>query len=217
MATLSGLNSRLNLRLRNSSGATNSKHTDRSRAGEALPPLIVMSDSVRLPDPAAIIDSLPAGTAIILRHYSEPDRRPMADRLVRACRARQLRVLVAGDAQLAIAVGADGVHLPEHLVTTGSLRWRAWRRPDWLVTAAAHSHSAIVSAQRADADAVLGSPVFSTISHSEATPIGPLRFAAICRTSVLPVYALGGVTPELAFRLIGSGAVGIAGIGGFTC
>ena len=215
MATLSDLNGRLNLRLRKSSAAIASKHADLCRAGAALPRLIVMSDSERLPDPVAIIDGLPSGTTIILRHYSEPNRRSMADRLVRACRPRRLRVLVAGDAQLAVAVGANGVHLPEHLVAAGSLRWRAWRRPDWLVTAAAHSHSAIVRAHRVSADAVLVSPVFPTISHSEAAPIGPLRFAAMCRASHLPVYALGGVTPELAFRLIGSGAVGIAGISGF--
>lgn len=182
----------------------------------ALPPLIVMTDSRRLADPTPAIAGLERGCAVILRHYGEPGREEMARWLAGLCRRRGLRLLIAGDGRLAAAVGAGGVHLPEAAALRGPGVWSRWRRPGWLVTAAAHSPAALFAAVRAGADAALLSPVFATPSHPDAHPLGPLRFAAWCRRSPLPVYALGGISPSAARRLAGSGAVGLAGIGAFT-
>ncbi len=183
--------------------------------GSGLPPLILMTDSVRLADPLAAVAALHPGTAMILRHYDVADRAGLARALARACRARRVRLLIAGDVRLALAVGAGGVHLPEFMVT-GRPEWRAWWRPGWLVTAAAHSPGALFRAARAGADAALLSPVFATASHPEAMPIGTARFAAWARNGPLPVYALGGVNAANFSRLRAAGAAGFAGIGGLT-
>jgi thiamine-phosphate pyrophosphorylase len=144
------------------------------------------------------------------------DRPALARRLRRLTKDRGLRLLVAADARLACAIGADGFHLPEAAACSGNRTWRRWRRPGWLVTAAAHSPRAMFASAALAVDAVLLSPVFSTASHPEATPLGALRFARMVRASPLPVYALGGVTaPRMG--LIGlSGAVGVAGISGIA-
>lgn len=159
---------------------------------------------------------LPPGSAVILRDYGAPDRAARAVSLVWLCRARRLRLLVAGDARLALAAGAHGLHLPEGLACGSDRRWRLWRKPDWLVTAAAHSPGAIARARRAGVDAVLLSPVFPTASHPGATTLGALRFAAWTRKAGVPVYALGGMTAATSRRLSGSGAAGIAAISGFA-
>ncbi len=180
----------------------------------ALPPLILMTDTLRLADPISAVAALPRGSAVILRHYGMAQRLALGRALAVICRRRGLLLLVAGDRRLAAAIGASGVHVPE-----GAVRDRprgTIRRPgdrNWLVTAAAHSPAAIRLAARAGADAVLLSPVFATQSHRDAKPIGALRFARWCRRSPLPVYALGGVSNVTAPRLRGSGAAGIAGIG----
>lgn len=186
----------------------------RTRA-QAFPGLILMTDAERLADPRPAIESLPRGSAVILRHYGVADRAALARALAALCRGRGLVFLVAGDPRLAVAVGADGLHLPEALVRR-ERQWRLWRRPGWLVTAAAHSLAAVMRAVRAGVDAVLVSPVFPTGSHPEAAPLGSLRFAAIARRSPVAVYALGGVTAETARRLAGSGACGFAAIRGLT-
>jgi len=175
-----------------------------------------MTDETRLADPLPAFRSLPAGSAVIVRHYGDPARADLAARLVKESRGRGLRVLIAGDARLALKIGAHGLHLPEDMVRHGDGAWRNWRRPNWLVTAAAHSPQALFRAWRAGADAALLSPVFSTASHPGTVPLGPVRFSRWCRMSPLPVYALGGVTPETVQRLKHSGAAGIAGIGGFV-
>jgi thiamine-phosphate pyrophosphorylase len=94
-------------------------------------------------------------------------------------------------------------------------RGQTWRKPGWLVTAAAHSPQALFRAWRSGADAALLSPVFPTTSHPKTRPMGIMRFASWCGASPLAVYALGGVTPANARRLKDCGAEGVAGIGGF--
>jgi thiamine-phosphate pyrophosphorylase len=175
-----------------------------------------MTDSRRLADPAAAIAGLPRGSAVILRHYEDPAREALGRRLLELSRGAGVRLLVAGDARLAVRLRADGLHLPEWMARRGTAAWRRWRQPGWLVTAAAHSPAALWRAARAGADAALLAPVFATASHPRAEPLGVLRFAAWCRRAPLPVYALGGVTAATAPRLAAGGAAGIAAIGGLA-
>ncbi len=215
MATLAGLASRLKRRAIARAGTGTA-----CRQRPSLPACILIVETTRLGDPAAAIARLPRGSAVILRDYFAPDRTARAAHLAALCRHRRLRLLVAiagsADARLALAVGAGGVHLPEGVVAWGDRRWRRWRKHGWLVTAAAHTPAAIARARRAGVDAVLVSAVFPTASHPGAATIGPVRFAAWTRTAGLPVYALGGMTPLSARRLMPSGAVGIAAVSGFA-
>ncbi len=181
----------------------------------ALPSLILMTDSRRLAEPEPIVSRLPRGSAVILRHYDDPDRAALADRLSRLCRRIGIRLLIAGDGRLAAAVSAGGMHLPETLIARAPRTWRLWRQPGQLVTAAAHSPAAMMGAARAGVDAVLLSPVFPTESHPGAPALGSLLFARWARNSPLPVYALGGVSANTIGRLVGSGTVGVATVGGF--
>ncbi len=187
-----------------------------SQAFTRLPPLLLMTDAVRVPDPIAAARTLPPGAGIILRHYDHPDRAPLAQRLAAECRQRRIPLLLAGDQHLALAVGAAGLHVPEGMLPTRTHWNGARRRSDWIVTAAAHSPAAIARAAASGVDAVLLAPVFATVSHPAAAPLGVLRFAAMVQASPLPVYALGGISAATAPRLINSGAIGIAGIGAFT-
>ena len=172
-----------------------------------------MTDPVRLPDPAPLLARLPRGSGVILRDYGHPDREARARNLARRCRRLGLELLVAGDAALALRVGAAGVHLPEHLVRrmAGCGCWRR-PRPDFRITAAAHGEAALAAAVRLGVDAVLLSPVFATASHPEGPSLGPLRFAALVSGTRLPVYALGGLSPRRAGRLRPLALAGFAGI-----
>lgn len=190
----------------------------RRRHGSAafLPPLLVMTDAKRLADPRAVLDGLPRGAAIVLRHYEldRAARTALARALVPACRARGLRLLVAGDPAMAAASGADGVHLPEWMTRArGAGGFRLHRRPGWIVTAACHSEAALIRARRVGADAAVLAPVFATRSHPDTPALGAVRFAALAHGSSLPVYALGGITGAGVRRLRGSAAAGVAGIG----
>jgi thiamine-phosphate pyrophosphorylase len=88
------------------------------------------------------------------------------------------------------------------------------RRPGWILTVAAHSPRAVLTAARLGADAVVVSTAFESRSASAGRPLGPLRLAAIARASPVPVYALGGVDMKNARRLSATGVYGIAAIDG---
>jgi thiamine-phosphate pyrophosphorylase len=180
-----------------------------------LPALVLVTDTARLPDPAAACRRLKRGAGVLLRHYDAPDRPLLAARLAALARARRLTLLVAGDWRLAAAVGAAGVHLPEGMARRGVLApLLGWvRRRGRLLTVAAHSPAALGRARRLGADAALLSPAFPTRSHPGAPAIGPLRFAAWARRAGLPVIALGGVDAATAARLRACGAAGLAAVG----
>ena len=181
----------------------------------ALPKLIFMTDEGRQKDPFPTVRCLPSGSAVILRHYKDPARVELASRLINETRGKKIKILISGDIRLATKVGAQGIHIPEFMAQHCSWTWQNWRKPTWLITAAAHSPKALIRAKKLGAHAALLSPVFSTNSHPDAPPLGVLKFTAWCKKSPLTVYALGGVTQTNARRLKNSNIQGIAGISAF--
>lgn len=184
-----------------------------ARGNSGLPALLMMTDEQRLPDPCPAAHALPAGSGIVLRHYDDPDRLALGRRLAAICRRRGLLLLVAGDPRLALRLGADGVHLPEHRAAACTTARRLGLA---VITVAAHSETAVRRAARLGADAVLLSPVFATRSHPGAPTLGPWRFARLAGSSEIAVYALGGMTADTARRLKGSRAAGVAAIGALS-
>jgi thiamine-phosphate pyrophosphorylase len=175
-------------------------------AHSPLPPLVLMTDDDRLPDPVAAAKALPFASMVIVRARERARREAVAKSLLPVVRSRDLFLVIAGDVALALAFGADGVHLPEARIGEAATI-RACHRI--LVTASAHSLAAL--RQAAWIDALLLSPVFPTASHPGRPVLGPLRAAIMARAARVPVYALGGVTADNAGRL--AGFSGIAAIG----
>jgi 8-oxo-dGTP diphosphatase len=118
-------------------------------------------------------------------------------------------VLINSDVELALRLGADGVHL------TSAKLARLKQRPalGWCAVSC-HNADEVVRAGQLGVDfAVLG-PVKATPSHPDAPPLGWKGFAASVRAASLPVFALGGMQPhdlETAWRY---GAQGIAMVRG---
>jgi len=175
----------------------------------ALPPLVLMTDDERLPEPRAAASRLPPGSLIVLRARERDRRRRLAASLARIAAQRGLYLLIADDPNLACS--AHGAHFPE--ARAGEIAyWRA-RRPHLLFTASAHSLRAAVRAASFGADAVLLSPVFATKSHPGRAALGPMRLRAIAALLPASVYALGGIDETNVLRLSGAGLAGIAAIG----
>lgn len=89
-------------------------------------------------------------------------------------------------------------------------------RPAWVKTLSASCHSAaeIEQAEALGCDFVLLSPVMKTASHPEAEPLGWELFSQLANQAKVPVYALGGLSPNDACTSFDSGAQGIAAIRG---
>ena len=177
---------------------------------KALPPLLFFTDPVRTPEPEAIANRLPKGSAIVYRSFGALDAEAVARRLLSIAKARGLILLIGQNAALARKVGAHGVHLPERLAHLALPLKRA--QPQWLVTSAAHS---LAAARRARSDAVVISVVFASNSASAGRSLGPIRLAARVRLASRPAYGLGGISNPTVGRLLGAGLIGLAAVEGF--
>ena len=137
-----------------------------------------------------------------------PDRRePFAAAAVALCHAQGARVLVNGDAQLAWALGADGVHL------SGSQLASLRGRPGFpLVAASCHDAMDLARAADAGLDFVVVGTVMPTPSHPGRATLGWQGVAKLLANCPLPAYAIGGLgrTDLDSARLVG--AHGIAAI-----
>ncbi len=173
-----------------------------------LPPVWQFTDPVRLPDPLRAINDLPSGSGMVFRHFGDTAYRSLGPLLRDRCRERGLVFLVGSDVDLAAALNADGIHLPERMAAEITTVRAA--RPKGLITAAAHSLNALRLINTADA--VFVSPVFWSDSPSAGAPIGARLFSEWVSRISYPVYALGGVNADTASKLLNSGCAGIAGI-----
>jgi thiamine-phosphate pyrophosphorylase len=167
-------------------------------------PLVMMTDD-RKADWAGAARRLPHGSVVVVRARDAAKRRYLAEQLNGVA-----RLLIADDPELAVDMGAAGLHLPERRMREAG-HWRT-RFPHWIITSSAHSLKALMGAQYLDA--VFLSPVFATASHKAARPLSPVRAAFIAARSPVPVYALGGINARNAV-LLAPAFSGIAGIGLF--
>jgi thiamine-phosphate pyrophosphorylase len=119
-------------------------------------------------------------------------------------------VLVNERADVALAAGADGVHLPEH-----SLPGRAIREmvgDGCIVGRSVHSVEAAERAQREGADFVEVGAVYETASKPGAAASAEL-VRAVADAVRVPVIAVGGVTAQNVAEVVEAGADGVAVIG----
>ncbi len=179
-------------------------------AATTLPPLVLLTDDERLPDPFAAIRALPCGSLVIVRARSSARRAALATSLAPLFRERSLKWIIADDPLLAADTGAHGVHFPEAKIPLAA-RWRV-RRPRWLITCSAHSLPACGRAVRAGADAILLAPIFATGSHPGRSGLGSLHARLIASIVPAPIYALGGIDAHSAKRLAGAPLAGLAAV-----
>lgn len=155
---------------------------------------------------AAQLESL-ARQALGAIHNRQPNRDTPATRL-----------LINSRSDIALAVGADGVHLPSRDISVRDAR-RAGEivfsrnsklaAGKWMVAASCHSEEEVRAAAEQGADFVVFAPVLQKKEGGSPTGLEALRSA--CRHPV-PVLALGGVTLENAQSCLAAGAAGVAGI-----
>lgn len=146
-------------------------------------------------------------------------REPQRDTRSYVTLARRLSALLRGglilhaghpDAQRLAQAGGWGLHLP-----SGGDLTTARAAIDGQLGISCHSSADIANAVAAGADYVTISPVFQPISKpNDSRPLfGIDRLIETIRDSNIPVFALGGLTPENAALCRAAGTHGVATLG----
>jgi thiamine-phosphate pyrophosphorylase len=130
------------------------------------------------------------------------------------------RIIVNDRLDVALAAGANGVHLGGSSLPVVEVR--AWLRregarlkvaEDFLVGRSSHSLDEAQQAARDGANYIIFGPVYATPSKAQyGAPQGIERLTEVCRAVQIPVLAIGGIAAENASACLRAGAAGIAAI-----
>jgi thiamine-phosphate pyrophosphorylase len=150
-------------------------------------------------------------TAVQLREKDLPAAAllPLARELRDLTRRYDARLLINDRIDLALAVQADGVHLGGHSMPADVVR--RLTGPDMLIGVSTHSVTDVQRAAELGADFVTFGPVYATPSKAAyGPPQGLQALAEACLATSLPVFALGGITPQRLSETLQTGVAGIA-------
>ena len=180
------------------------------------PALVLVTDSARLRGRAledVVREAVLGGADVVqLREKGMPhDALVALGARVRDAIAGRALFFVNGDVDAAVALGADGVHLPEGGPAIADVRPRVGGHV--LISRAVHSVEAALQAERDGADIVQLGTAFETASKPGRAPLGVDGVRAVCAAVRVPAIAIGGITAANAGGVLRAGATGVAVIG----
>ena len=157
--------------------------------------------------PAAVAAALDGGARLIQyrdKHAGPAERRARAEVLLRLCRRRGAALLINDDLELAVAAGADGVHLGATDTPVAEARARL---PDGLVGASCYDDlERARAAARAGASYVAFGSFHPSPTKPGAARADPGLLARARRELSTPICAIGGIRAGSAPPLLAAGA-----------
>ena len=135
-----------------------------------------------------------------------------AKRFVSLCRTLGAVSIINDRADIALAAGADGVHVGQSDLEAG--RARALLGPDKIIGVSAHSPEEARRARKAGANYLGCGAAFATGTKSDAKPISKETIRTVTAAAGVPVVAIGGVNRENILELRGLGLAGVAMVSG---
>ena len=141
--------------------------------------------------------TLPSGTLL-----------PLAERLRARCAAARVPFIVNDRVDLAVAVGADGVHLGQDDLPPAAAR--AMLPVGRIMGLSTHTLEQAAAAQAAGADYVAVGAMFPTTTKPEFQLVGPALARQVRPLVRVPLVGIGGITPENAAEVVRAGADGVA-------
>ena len=122
--------------------------------------------------------------------------------------AGRAKLLVNDRVDVALALNADGVQLPEDGMPVADARRIVG--PDMLIGRSVHSVSGAVEAQSDGADFLIAGTIFPSPSHPGGPTQGVDFLRALCREVSVPILAIGGVTTQNVAEVMEAGCSGVA-------
>jgi thiamine-phosphate pyrophosphorylase len=170
-------------------------------------------------DDEALARALVGAARVLQVRIKPPDGGPGAAELVRiarmarrVCDAAGAALIVNDRVDVALAAGADGVHLGQTDLPIDAARRCA---PGLWIGVSTHDVAQVRAACVAGADYLGFGPVFATTTKANPDPVQGLAglAAAVRAAAGVPVVAIGGIRPEDVAAIYAAGAHAICAIG----
>ena len=167
------------------------------------------------------VELLSAGgaTLIQLREKQMPPREfyEQARAAVEVAARRGVKVIVNDRVDVALAVGAHGVHLGQDDMPPDAARQLLG--PNAVIGYSTHNIEQATAATKLPIDYLAIGPIFATTTKSDTAPVLGLEGLRAVRTAIgaFPLVAIGGITHANARAVIQAGADSVAVISALLC
>ncbi|MCL0096441.1 thiamine phosphate synthase [Thermodesulfovibrionales bacterium] len=164
----------------------------------------------------AVEDALKAGVkAVQLRERDLPTREllDIAYKMKELTIRHDGKLFINDSLDIALCVGADGVHLGQSSMPVYAVRRVVGDRA--LIGASTHNLDEAAVAEREGADFITFGPIYHTASKLKyGEPVGIESLRRIREKVSTPIFGIGGVKPHNVDEVVQSGAYGVAVISG---
>jgi len=199
-------------------------------------PLLVMIAHVEPAVEFKVWQAIQGGLDMVILRAKQDDLESIRSTLsnMRTSLGNEFPIMVNAGNRLPKFAQASGYHLPEVAMRDEIMRhglekmgWKLSAPPDQpdaakklnapnkMLGISVHSVEAAKEAEKFYPDYLLVGTVFQSASHKGEKPGGLDHLKAICQATVIPVIAIGGITPGNAADCIRAGAVGVAALSPF--
>ena len=131
-----------------------------------------------------------------------------AEELLALCRSYNVLFIVNDNVELAVKIGADGVHVGQSDMNARDVR--ALIGNDKILGVSTQTVEQALFAQECGADYLGVGAVFPTGSKDDAEVLDRKTLMDICKAVSIPVVAIGGITKDNVRELKGTGIAGIS-------
>jgi thiamine-phosphate pyrophosphorylase len=125
------------------------------------------------------------------------------------CQKYSVPFIINDDVDLALSLGADGVHIGQEDESVGMVREKLG---DKILGVSAHNVREAQLALESGADYLGVGPMFQTTTKNDCRPVqGPRLIESIRKTGIrLPMVGIGGIHPGNVHKVIEAGSDGVA-------
>ena len=178
-----------------------------------LPKLCLVTDSsvkMHAPIEHVVAEAVAGGVGMVqVREKGMPsgDLYRLAKKLRDVTRGKAI-LIINDRVDIALAVDADGAHLPSHSLPIDVAQSLCGERK--LVGRSVHNVEEAVAAEQEGADYLILGTIYATASHPDGPVSGPELIRSVKSQVNIPVYAIGGINASNAGDVMRAGADGIA-------
>ena len=142
------------------------------------------------------------------KHLDDATFLQEAKEIQELCRKYGVPFIVNDNVEVALKVGADGIHVGQKDMEAGNVR--RLLGPDKILGVSAQTVEQAILAEKNGADYLGVGAVFPTGSKDDADDVSHETLAAICKAVKIPVVAIGGISKNNLLELKGTGICGIS-------
>ena len=161
---------------------------------------------------AKIAEAAPKYIVLREKDLDESEYRALAEKAIEICSNSETKLILHYYWKIAIELGSDSIHLPLNILRELSAEDKSRFK---LIGASCHSAKEAREAAELGAGYITAGHIFATDCKKGLPPRGIEFLREVCQSVDIPVYAIGGISPENFSQVMDAGASGACVMSGF--